>query len=136
MNSEKLRRVREAYKERNQLKEKIIEFESARTSPRGTVYGVERVQTSPRGDIQPDAIATLDKLLAEYNAKLIECTELIYEFEKALECLGARERRLFRKYFIDGMTWEQVCVDMNISWTNLHRVRRKALEKLMKHEKS
>lgn len=130
MTNEKLREVREAYKERKQLKEKIIEFESARTSPRGTVYGVERVQTSPRGDIQADSIATLDKLLERYNAKLIECTELIYEFETALEKLGSRERRLMRMYYIDGMTWEQVCVEMNLSWTNLHRVRRKAIEKI------
>lgn len=129
MNVEKLREVREAYKERRQLKDKIVEFESMRLSPRGTVYG-ERVQTSPKGDVQPDNIARLDDMLEKYNAKLLECVELIAEFEKALECLKSRERRMMRMYYVDGMTWEKVCVEENLSWTNLHRIRRKALEKI------
>lgn len=130
MNSEKLREVRDAYKERRQLRDKIIEFESMRVSPRGTVYG-ERVQSSPKGDIQPDNIARLDDLLERYNAKLMECVELIDEFEKALDVLTSRERRIMRMYYVDGLTWEKVCVEENLSWTNLHRIRRKALEKFV-----
>lgn len=132
MTEEQLKKVREAYREKKQLEGQIVEFESMRTSPRGAVYGVERVQTSPRGDIQADAIAKIDGMLERYNAKLIECTTLIDEFETALEMLGARERQMFRKYYIQGMTWEQVCVDMNLSWTNLHRIKNKAKEKILK----
>lgn len=129
MDSKKLRAVREAYKERQQLKEKIVEFENMRVSPRGAVYG-ERVQTSPKGDVQPDNIARLDELLEKYNAALAECVELIYDFEKALECLNSRERRIMRLYYIDGLTWEKICVEENISWTNHHRIKNRAYEKM------
>ena len=131
MTGEQLREVRAAYKERKQLEEKIVEFEFMRVSPRTAVYGTERVQTSARGDMQPDTIAKLDELIATYNAKLKACVELIAEFESALEVVNSKERRILRMYYIDGMTWEQVCVEANMSWTNLHRMRKKALGKIL-----
>lgn len=130
MEFKKLCRIRDAYKEREQLKEKIYEFEQMRISPRAAVYGSERVQSSPKGDIQPDNIAKLDKLIAKYNSKLKAITELVYEFETALDSLDERERRLMRLYYIDCMTWEQVCVKMNLSWTPMHNARRSALAKI------
>lgn len=130
MEFKKLCRIRDAYKEREQLKEKIYEFEQMRISPRAAVYGSERVQSSPKGDVQPDNIAKLDKLIAKYNSKLKAVVELVYEFETALEMLDERERRLMRLYYIDCMTWEQVCVEMNLSWTPLHNARRNALAKI------
>lgn len=132
MNSEKLSKVRETYKEYKELKDKIREYESMRISPRIAVYGAERVQTSMRGDIQPDTIAKVDRLLVVYNARLQECAELIIEFEQALEVLTKRQRRLMRYYYTEAMTWEQVCFAMDLSWTTLHRIRRAALAKLLK----
>lgn len=130
MDAEKLRRVRDAYKERKQLAEKIKEFDAMRISPRITAYGGERVQTSPKGDIQPETIAKLDALIAVYRKKLNECVELILEFETALEGLKGRDRRIMRLYYIDGKTWEQVCVEVDVSWVHLHRVRKKIMEKM------
>lgn len=132
MDEQKLKAVREAYKEREQLQQKIIEFEFHRISPRGAVYGVERVQTSAKGDMQPDTIAVVDSLLARYNTKLKACCALISEFETALEKLNARERRMLRYYYIDHMTWENVCVEMNLSWSRLHEIRKAAIKKLAK----
>ena len=123
MDAEKLRRVRDAYKERKQLAEKITEFEAMRISPRITAYGGERVQTSPKGDVQPETIAKLDALVAAYSKKLDECVELIMEFENALEGLKGRDRRIMRLYYIDGKTWEQVCVEVGRSWRQLYRDR-------------
>lgn len=130
MEFEKLGEVREAYKECKQLKERIVELEHKRISPRGAVYGSERVQTSMKGDIQADGIAEVDRLLRLYNEKLKECCNLIQEFENSLEKLSTRERRLMRYYYIDCMTWEQICVEMHLSWTNLHRVRKEAQRKI------
>ena len=130
MELEKLGEVREAYKECKQLKERIVELEHKRISPRGAVYGSERVQTSMKGDIQPEGIAEVESLLKLYNEKLKESCNLIQEFENSLEKLSARERRLMRYYYIDCMTWEQICVEMHLSWTNLHRVRKEAQRKI------
>ena len=131
MTEERLREVRGAYKEQKQLKEKIVEFESMRTSPRSAVYGAERVQSSAKGDVQIDSIIALDKLLERYNAQLQKCVALTMEFEDALELLDSRERRLMRLYYIDGLTWEQVCVRENISWTNHDRIKKRAKKKIL-----
>ena len=129
MEYSKLDRIRDAYKEREQIKGKIVEFETMRTSPRAAVYGSERVQSSAKGDIQPDNIARLDDLIREYNTKLVECVELIFEFEEALKKLTEQERRIMRMYYIDCMTWEKICVETNISWTQMDRIKRRARKK-------
>lgn len=130
MTQEKLREIRDAYKEREQLREKIAQLESMRVSPRITAYGDERVKSSAKGDIQPDLIARVDEAIEEYNVKLKRCVDLIITFENSIEKLTSRERRLMRLYYIDGMTWEQVCVEMHLSWTRLHQHRRDAIAKL------
>ena len=130
MEFENLCKIRDAYRQRDQLKEKIYEFETMRLSPRGSTYGKERVQTSTRGDIQPDNLAKLEDLLEEYNVKLAKVVDLITEFEYALDSLNYREQEILRLYYIDRLTWEQVCVKMNLSWTPMHNARRAAIKKI------
>ena len=130
MEFEKLGKIRDAYRERDKLKDKIYEFECMRLSPRGAMYGKERVQSSVRGDIQPDNLSKLETLLEEYNVKLAKVVDLITEFEYALDTLNFREQQLLRLYYIDRKTWEEVCVDMNLSWTPMHNARRAAIQKI------
>lgn len=130
MDEKRLNEVRNAYREQKQLQEKIMEFESMRVSPRGTAYGTERVQTSARGDVQADNLVRIDELLAHYNERLRRCVDLIREFEKALDLLNGRERYIMRLYYIDGKTWEAVCVDAHVSWAHLHRIRNQIKEKI------
>ena len=130
MEFEKLGKIRDAYRQRNQLKDKIYEFECMRHSPRGPSYGTERVQTSQRGDIHLDNLAKLDDLLDVYNDKLAKVLDLILEFETALNLLNYREQEIMRLYYIDRLTWEEVCVEMNLSWTPMHNARRAAIQKM------
>jgi hypothetical protein len=37
---------------------------------------------------------------------------------------------LIRLYYIDGLTWEKVCVDINYSWRQTHRLHSEALKKI------
>lgn len=130
MNSERLREVRDAYKERKQLAEKIIEFENMRISPRSAVYGSERVQTSARGDIQPDNLAKIEALLERYNAKLARCVDLITEFEAALEKLEPRERVFMRYYYTYSLTLDRITVRMKLSYTQISRIKKSAERKI------
>ena len=130
MEFEKLGKIRDAYRERDKLKDKIYEFECMRVSPRGANYGKERVQASSKGDIQADNLAKLDDLLDVYNEKLSKVIELIMEFESALNLLTYREQQILRLYYIDRLTWEEVCVEMNLSWTPMHNARRAAIQKI------
>ena len=130
MEFEKLGKIRDAYRERDKLKDKIYEFECMRLSPRGASYGTERVQSSPRGDIQPDNLAKLEDLLDVYNEKLATVIDLITEFEATMSKLSFREQQILRLSYIDRMTWEEVCVEMNLSWTPMHNARRAAIQKI------
>lgn len=130
MKKERLREIRFIYEEADELREKIIQFESMRISPRSAVYGSERVQSSMKGDIQPNTIATLDALLRTYNAKLRACIKVTMEFEQALEKLSERERIIIRKHYLDGMTWSDMQDDMNMSERNLKRISGRAMKKL------
>ena len=134
MKKERLRESRYVYEEAEELREKIIQFETMRISPRGAVYGSERVQSSMKGDVQPNTIATLDALLRTYNAKLRACIKITIEFEQALATLNERERIVIRKHYLDGMTWSEIQDDMNMSERNLKRISAKATKKLAQNE--
>ena len=130
MNKERLREIRYIYEEAEELKEKIIQFETMRISPRSAVYGSERVQSSMKGDVQPNTIATLDALLRNYNAKLRECIKITSEFEQALTLLNERERIIIRKHYLDGMTWSQIQEEMGMCERNLIRICNRAMKKM------
>lgn len=130
MKKERLREIRYVYDEAEELREKIIQFETMRISPRSAVYGSERVQSSMKGDIQPSTIAMLDALQESYNAKLRACIKITDEFEQALEKLSERERIIIRKHYLDGMKWTDMQEVMNMSERNLKRISGRALKKM------
>lgn len=130
MKKERLREIRYIYEEAEELKEKIIQFETMRISPRSAVYGSERVQSSMKGDIQPSTIAALDALLNIYNTKLSACLKTIKEFELALEKLSERERIIIRKHYLDGMTWSDIQDAMGMCERNLIRISNRAVKKM------
>lgn len=130
MKKERLREIRYVYEEAEELKGKIIEFETMRISPRSAVYGSERVQSSMKGDVQPSTIAMLDALLRSYNAKLRACIKITSEFEQALTLLNERERIVIRKHYLDGKTWSDIQDEMNMSERNLIRISNRAVKKM------
>lgn len=73
---------------------------------------------------------SLQPLRALYREKLDELVALQLSIEEAIETLGPVERDLFRYRYIDGMEWHQVCVKINYSWQQTHRIHKSALIKL------
>ena len=65
-----------------------------------------------------------------YLQKVAELNKALIEVEQAIECLDPRERTLIRLYYIEGLTWEEVCVAMSYSWRQIHYIHKKTLEKL------
>ena len=65
-----------------------------------------------------------------YQQKVAELGAALIEIEQAIECLEPRERTLVRLYYMEGLTWEEVCVEMSYSWRQIHRIHAKALAKL------
>ena len=99
----------------------------------GVDYTKERVQRSQEADKLGEIIDRLSLLrsksieAAEIAAKDMETVkELIHEVK------DERKRDILVRYYLQGMTWEQIAVEKKLSWTHLHRLHGEALEELSK----
>lgn len=127
MNKQQLRDYRDLILEARQVAKQLQAMEA-------TLYG----PSSPRLDGMPrssSAGASAVERAAERHAALLdryrerqaELSEAVLEIETAINSLPTKERTLCRYYYIQGLTWEQVCVEMNYSWSQVHRIHAKAL---------
>lgn len=131
MTLEELYAMRRGLREIDTLKESIARLEARRVAPKVAVYGQETVRGSAvNGDVQLDALAKIDALIGKYNAKLNSITDAQNRFEKCIETLTPYERVILRKYFVLGMSWEQVCVSEGKSFRQIMRIWRNVREQI------
>lgn len=128
MTKERLKAYRSIKLERDRLITMIEELEAQMQSPRS-----QRLDGMPRGGSAPsnpveNLVVKHTELIERYQQKVAELTEAVGEIENAIEVLAPRERTLIRLHYIQGMTWEEVCVAMSYSWKQIHRIHAKALE--------
>ena len=92
----------------------------------------------PKGPSTGDpmaSIATQRQQLAEkYRAKLEELAAAQSDIENMIEGLESRDRKLMRHRYIEGLTWEAVCVAINYGWSQTHDIHGKALDQLVAAE--
>lgn len=134
MTKERLRAYRDIKLERDKLAAMIEELDVVLYGPRS-----QRMDGMPRGGSgsssqTEDAIVKRDELLRRYKQKVAALSAALAEIEEAIEVLEPRERTLIRLYYAQGLTWEEVCVAMNYSWRQIHRIHGTALEMLREAE--
>lgn len=134
MTKKQLKGYRDIKLERDDLARRIEELEAALYSAR-----TQKLDGMPPGgggaDDRTDAL--LDKkraLLARYKLKARELADAQLEIETAINSLSPRARKVLRLYYIDGLTWEQVCERSYYSWGTVHKIHRTALNALGKQE--
>ena len=77
--------------------------------------------------------------LADYESRLMqEASELYMQSMRIITEIGMlkdhKHQQLLYKRYIEGITWEQIAVDMDITWRHCHRLHKLALmefEKIM-----
>jgi RNA polymerase sigma factor (sigma-70 family) len=135
MTKERLREYRDLHRELKQIEEKVETMESALYSPK-----IPRMTGMPsaagNGNSKEDLAAKHIELLDYYRKKQQELYTEQIAIEKAIESLPYRERTLLRLYYIDGLTWEEVCVNINYSWRRVHQIHAAALRMLKDSQKS
>ena len=130
MTKEQLKAYRSLKLERDRLAELIEEMGSKIYNPKSqSLDGMPHSRSGP-GRPTEDAAVKHTELLQKYQQKVVELTEALIEIERAIEVLEPRERTLIRLHYAQDMTWEEVCVAMNYSWRQVHRIHAKALEAL------
>lgn len=117
--------------ERRQILDQIYRLETRLTAP-----GSQNLDGMPRGSGKGDALAESVARLADlrdlYREKEIELTQALIDIEHLIENLDPVERVIARYRYIDGMHWEQICVKVNYSWRQTHRIHSEMLDKLAK----
>jgi RNA polymerase sigma factor (sigma-70 family) len=129
MTKEELKKYQALKREQAQIEEMLWELQATMTAPK-----TAKIDGEPRG---PSSGAGLENIVAKhleleerYNAKLAEIIALRLAIEQAIDTLEPTERQLMRHRYIDGLTWEEVCVKMTYSWRQTHRIHGRALNKL------
>lgn len=76
-------------------------------------------------------IAKVDKLRRDYLCKYDSALCMLYSIERVIEGLeDETERRLMRKRYIQGMQWEDICVDLHYEWAQIHRIHARVLKRI------
>lgn len=131
MTKERLRQYKHIKKEIAHIKLQLEEVETALYSPRS--QRMDGMPRNPSGGGDPIDLRLLEKhaaLMNRYRVKLADLIEEQLAVEDAIENLDSTARRLLRYRYLDGLTWEEVCVAMSYSWRQVHRLHAEALQKL------
>lgn len=135
MTKERLRNYLDLKREQVQLRQQLETVEAALYSPK-----TQRLTGMPAAPSCGNVVENMaDKhleLQERYRAKLAELAAELLDIEQAIETLEPTDRLLLRFRYIEGLPWEEVCVRMNYSWRQTHRLHSKALEALREQEES
>lgn len=117
-----------------QIADQLTALETTATSPR-----IQALDGMPHGhgggDAMAGIVAELVKMEEKYKAKLHRLNASLAEVEDMIDSLeDPVERRLMRCRYIEGLIWEEICVEMGYSWRQTHRIHGGALDKLVDAE--
>lgn len=116
--------------ERMQILDELTKLEARRAAP-----GTSKWDAMPRGGGGGDAMAAglvqKEELTRRYIRKVEELEKAQLAIEVLIDILDPVERKLMRHRYIDGLTWEKVCVEMSYSWRQTHNIHARALDKLV-----
>ena len=91
-------------------------------------YTKDRISGGSPVDIS-DKIARLDELIREANEEWDELIEMREQAKVLIAKLeSATQQEVLTKRYIQNKRWEQIAVEMNITWRHTFRIHRAALE--------
>lgn len=134
MTKEELKKQLHSYRqlkaEHEQIGNELKKLEAFMTSPRGI-----NMDGMPRGSGSGDPLfGVVSKHIAlkeRYQGLLEELASAQTSIEDIIEGLEPMERQLMRYRYLDGLTWEEVCVKIGYSWRQTHRTHAAVLGKLL-----
>lgn len=129
MTKDRLRRYRDLLAEKVQLEQQLETIEGVLHNPK-----IQQLKQTPRasskGNPTEDLIAKHLELVDLYQDKLTGLAVEQLAIEETIERLPIRERNVLRAYYIRGLSWEEVAVDVGYTWRHVHRVHSSALQLL------
>ena len=108
----------------------IQELRDALLDPKGANLDAMPRSSGPGNPVEA-ARKQREALAREYDRKLEELAAEQAFIEAMIEGLIPIERKLMRHRYLEGLTWEKVCVEINYGWTNTHEMHGRILDKLV-----
>ena len=132
--------VKTALKSYRALKREHDDLVRRREEIEASILGSPRLDGMPHGASVSDPTARLGAALAElallYDDKARQLAAAMILVEDMIDHLDdPTQRMIARLYYIDGLTWEQVCVAANYSWRQTHRIHAALLDELSEDPK-
>ena len=125
--------LKRAYLLDKQINVEIQEMEMMKTM-RGQVQGMfygERIGTNPNRDIEAPFIKTIERIWEReqrINEKIDKLVDLKTEIDAAIDQMSSAEERLLLKYrYLKNESWEDIAMDLNVSYRTVHRIHASAL---------
>lgn len=129
---EYLNRYKNAAKKYQSLKEQEEELILEVNGPKGIEYDNVGM---PKGSSRPsdisDYIVKVEEFLRKIDDKKKEMQQIRLEIEEKIADVedGTQSKILYLRY-IKSMKWEDICVELNCSWRQVHNTHSKALKNL------
>lgn len=108
----------------------IQEMRDALLGPKGANLDAMPRSSGPGNPVEATR-KQREALAREYDRKLEELAAEQAYIEAMIENLDPIERKLMRHRYLEGLTWEKVCVEINYGWTQTHQMHGRILDKLM-----
>ena len=131
MTKEELKSYIENKREIEIIKDKLMYLEEKKTSIKSMIINDMPKVTNIENDMIGNLLADIEDLINIYKEKELNLIKQQIKIEKAISNLeDPTDRNIVRLKYIDGHTWEKICVILNYSWNGIHTKHRKILEKI------
>ena len=131
MTKEELKSYIENKREIEIIKDKLIYLEEKKTSIKSMIINDMPKSCNIENDMIGNLLADIEDLINIYKEKELELIKQQIKIEKAISKLeDPTDRNIIRLKYLDGHTWEKICVILNYSWNGIHKKHRKILEKI------
>ena len=131
MTKEELKNFIENKREIEIIKDKLMYLEEKKTSIKSMIINDMPKVTNMENDMIGNLLADIEDLINIYKEKELNLIKQQIKIEKAISNLeDPTDRNIVRLKYIDGHTWEKICVILNYSWNGIHKKHRKILEKI------
>ena len=130
MTKEELMQYHTIKTEIKQLQEKVQELEERKTSIKSQV-----ITDMPVGNGESMDLLTILTIIEDTQEKLrmksIELLDVMNEIEETIENIDdSLERCILRARYLHHKKWEEICVELNYSWRQIHRLHSNILKKI------
>ena len=131
MTKEELKSYIENKREIEIIKDKLMYLEEKKTSIKSMIINDMPKVTNIENDMIGNLLADIEDLINIYKEEELNLIKQQIKIEKAISNLeDPTDRNIVRLKYIDGHTWEKICVILNYSWNGIHKKHRKILEKI------